>query len=546
MKKNILVTCAFPYSNGDIHLGHILENIYADIWVRYQRLIGNKVYFICSDDSHGTAILLKSIEMQVNPNIMIKNILLNHKEDFIKFNILHDYYYKTHNKYNLNFLKFFIKKSYTKNVILNKNILQFYDNKKKIFLPDRYIMGTCPNCFSNNQYGDNCIICGSIYNSLDLINPISLISKNKPILKNSNHLFLNLNILKNKIFNWIDSINLQKNVFNQLYYWLNKSLINWNISRDSPYFGFKISNRFIKNKYYYVWLDALLGYISTFYKFCKINNNNYLFNEFWNINDNNYELYHFIGKDILYFHGILWPVILDILDYRKPTNLIVHGHLLIDNYKMSKSYKNFISIKNWLKFYDSDSLRYYFSSLLSNNFNDINLSLSDFVNKINSDIVNKFVNISSRISKLLEINFNNILSKKLWNDNFYYFFVKEFYIINKYYSDFNYYKVIIKINFYLDLVNKCITDNKPWDLNYSLKNINNLHMFCTTILNIFKLISTYLIPIIPNIISKIEIFLNTKLNWKNFDKPLLNHEISKYNNIYNRIVLYNLNELMIN
>ncbi len=538
MTKKILVTCALPYSNGDIHLGHILEHIYADIWVRYQRLIGNEVYFICADDSHGTAILLKSIEININPYIMIENILYDHKNDFLKFNIFHDFYYKTHSKYNYFFLKYLIKKCYKKNIIFNKNILQFYDYNKNIFLPDRYVMGVCPKCFSKNQYGDNCIICGSIYNSLNLINPISLISNKKPILKYSNHLFLDLNFLKGKIFNWINNINLQKNVFNQLFIWLNKDLINWNISRDSPYFGFKIPSKFIKDKYFYVWFDALLGYISTFYKFCKVKNN-CLFNKFW-FSDSNYELYHFIGKDILYFHGILWPAILDILNFRKPTNLIVHGHVLINNYKMSKSYKNFISVKKWLKYYDSDSLRYYFASLLSNNINDINLSLKEFVNKINSDIVNKFINISSRISRLLEIKFNNILSKKLWNEDFYNFFVKRFKIISNYYSNFNYYKVIIEINFLIDLVNKCITDNKPWIWLNSFKKINYLHMFCTTILNIFKIISIYLIPIIPNIINNIEIFLNTKLNWKNFSKPLLNHKILKYENIYNRIKLYTL------
>ncbi len=537
MKKKILVTCAFPYSNGDIHLGHILEHIYADIWVRYQKLIGNKIYFICADDSHGTAVLLKSININIDPNLMINNILLDHKNDFLKFNIFHDYYYKTHSKYNYIFLRNIIDKCFVKNIIYNKNILQYYDNKKNIFLPDRYIIGTCPKCLSKKQYGDNCVICGSIYNTLDLINPISLVSKNKPVLKYSNHLFLNLNIFKQKIINWINSINLQENVFNQLLSWLKNDLIDWNISRDSPYFGFKIPSKFIKDKYFYVWFDALLGYISTFYKFCKINNN-FLFDKFW-FNDSNYELYHFIGKDILYFHGILWPAILDILNFRKPTNIIVHGHVLINNYKMSKSYENFISVKKWLKYYDSDSLRYYFASLLSNNINDINLCLIEFVNKINSDIVNKFINICSRISRFLEIYFNNILSNKLWNENFYNLFVQKFDIICYYYLNFNYYKVIIEINILLDLVNKCITDNKPWLWTNNFKKLRNLHIFCTTIINIFKLISIYLMPIIPNIIKKIEFFLNTKLNWKNFDKPLLNHKILKYENIYNRIKLYN-------
>ncbi len=540
--KKILVTCALPYSNGSIHLGHILEHIQADIWVRYQRLIGNKVYFICADDSHGTAVLLKSIELNINPKIMIKNILTDHKNQFINFDIFHDYYYTTHSKYNYMFLKYLIKKCNFKNVLFNKDILQFYDIKKKIFLPDRYIIGTCPKCYKKKQYSDNCIYCGSSYNSFDLINPISTISNVKPILRKSNHLFLNLNIFKNELKKWISNTNLQKEVFNQLNNWLSIKLNNWNISRDYPYFGFKIPNKYIKNKYFYVWFDALLGYISTFYKYCNKYENNLLFKNFWKKNSN-YELYHFIGKDILYFHGILWPYILNILNFRKPTNLIVHGHLTIDNYKMSKSYKNFITVDKWLKYFDTSSLRYYFASLLSNNINDINICIKNFVNKINSDIVNKFINIASRIYKFLEINFNNILSSKLWDEDFYIYFIEKSKIISKLYLEFNYSKILVEINILLDIVNKYITENKPWLLLNNIKNKKKLHMLCTTILNIFKVISTYLYPIIPNIIRNVEIFLNSKFNWNNLNKPLLNHKIMKYNNLYYRINYVDINIL---
>ncbi len=541
--KNILVTCAFPYSNGPIHLGHILEHIQADIWVKYQRLLGNNVYFICSDDSHGTAVLLKSRELNINVKDMIYKNLFFHKNQFINFNIIHDFYHTTNSKYNKLFLNYLINKCKKNNLLYIKNILQYYDNKKKIFLPDRYLIGICPNCKNNNQYGDNCNKCGSFYNSIDLIKPRSVISNSIPILRYSKNLFLNISKFKFSILNWLKSKNFNKNILNQLINYLNiNNLFDWNISRDKPYFGFEIPKNIIKKKYFYVWLDALLGYISLFYKFCLKKNNNILFYDFWNLNSN-YEIYHFIGKDILYFHGILWPCILEILNYRKPTNIIVHGHILINNIKMSKSYKNFITVDKWLNFFDSDSLRYYFASLLSNNICDINFSLNSFINKINSDIVNKFVNIASRNSTFLEKKFNNILSNKLLDDNFYYFFINKSVKINNLYLNFNYSKILLEINILLDIVNKYINDNKPWY--FFNNNLNKLHMFCTMIINIFRIISIYLYPIIPNIIKKVEIYLNDKLNWNSLNYILINHKLSKYNILYSRINyidIFNLNK----
>ncbi len=530
--KNILVTCALPYSNGFIHLGHILEHIQADIWVRYNRFLENNVYFICADDSHGTAIMLKSNELNIDPFLMIKNNFNYHKKQFINFNILHDIYYTTHSKENYFFSLLLLDKIKSKNLLIKKKIMQFYDIHKNIFLPDRYLLGICPICKEKNQYGDYCQRCNNIYNSCDLINPISILSKKKPILKESLHLFIKINSFKNKIKEWISYSYLQDEVKNQLLFWLKKKLINWNISRDYPYFGFKIPRDYIKNKYFYVWFDALLGYISSFKYYCKKNNFNF-FDSFWGIN-NNFYIYNFIGKDVLYFHGLLWPIILDILDFKKPTGLIVHGHILVNGKKMSKSFNNFISTETWLKFLDSDSLRYYFATKLSLKINDINLCLNDFVGVVNSEIVNKFVNIPSRICKFIELYFNNILSNKMSDNDFYYYFVNKFNLINNYFLNFNYKKVLYEINNMLDLLNKYINNKKPWLLATN-NNLKKLHNFSTTIINIFKVISIYLAPIVPNLFNKIEKFLRIKLNFKNFNIPMFNHKISKYKKLFLRI-----------
>ncbi len=528
--KNILVTCALPYSNGPIHLGHILEHVQADVWVRYQKLLGNNVYFLCSDDSHGTAILLKSRELNINPKKMISKLYLEHKQQFLNFNISHDFYCTTHNKYNYLFSLYYIKKISVLGLLKKKNIYQFYDKYHNIFLSDRFVIGKCPLCLSNRQYGDSCNVCGNIYNVLDLINPISILSKKKPFLKNSEHLFLNINFFRKKIISWVHNSLLQNEVKNQLLMWLNKNINDWNISRDVPYFGFKIPNIYIKSKYFYVWLDALLSYISNFKYFCEINNL-FLFNDFWNINSK-YELYHFIGKDILYFHGLLWPSILDSMNFRKPSGLIVHGHLKINSNKMSKSNNNFITSKKWLKYLDSDSLRYFLVSKLSNHINDIDLCMDEFLNKINSDIVNKYINIISRISVFIDNYFNSCLSNNLYDFKFYKYFVNKSILISNMFLNFDYSGALIKICDFCDLVNSYINDKKPWLMD--IKSIK-LHEFCSTIINIFIVISVYLSPVLPDLSSKIEKYLNIKLTWKCLNKPILGHKLNKYKKLFFRI-----------
>ncbi len=528
--KNILVTCAFPYANGPIHIGHILEHIQADIWVRYQKLLGNNVYFICADDSHGTSIIIKSNELNLSPEIMISNILNEHKIQFKKFNILHDFYYTTHNKINYFYCLLLLNNLKIKNLLYNKNVYQFYDLNKNIFLPDRFLKGQCPRCKKYNQYNDVCEYCNQIYSSYNLINPISLLSNTIPVLKKTNHLFINIKKYKKILFNWILISNFQNEIKNQLLFWLDNNLVNWNISRDYPYFGFKIPNIYILNKWFYVWFDAILGYISVFKKYCYLNDYS-KFYDFWKI-DSDYEIYHFIGKDVLYFHGLLWPIMLDVLNFRKPTNIIVHGHIKINNLKMSKSKNNFISVNKWLNYFDSDSLRYYFASKLSYKINDINLCMNDFIKTINCNFVNSFINIPSRIYPFINKYYNNYLSNKLLNYNFYNFFISKYDLINNYFLNFNYYKVILEVNKLINLINKYINDYKPWLICKYIKKKKELHRFCTTIINVFSIISIYLSPIIPIIFNKIQKFLNIKLYWKKIKIPILNHKINKYKKLY--------------
>ncbi len=540
--KNILVTCALPYSNGPIHLGHILEHIQADIWVRFNRLIGNNVYFICADDSHGTPIMLSSRKLNISPELMINNVLKEHKKHFLNFGINHDLYFTTHSKENYYYSILLFEKFHSLGLLKKKNISQYYDVLENIFLPDRLIKGKCPKCYKDNQYGDSCSFCNCIYNSNELINPISLISNTKPILRRSKHIFLNVNYYKNILRKWISICNLQNEIKNQLLYWLNNRICDWNISRDFPYFGFKIPDFYLSNKYFYVWWDALLCYISSFKYFCD-NVDKSLFNDFWHVNST-YEVYNFIGKDILYFHGLLWPIILHVLKFRKPTGLVVHGHLMINGEKMSKSLNNFITTEKWLSIFDIDSLRFYFASKLSYKIKDINLSIRDYIKTVNSELINKFINIASRISKFFEIYFDLYLSNELLDINFYNFFIDKSNLISNYFLNFNYSKLIIEINILLNILNKYINDKKPWSIDLSLsKNKIYLHNLCTTVINIFRVISIYLYPIIPNISIKIENFLNVKLSWNTIRIPLLNHRISKYKKIITYVDKSLLNKL---
>ncbi|CAL4319011.1 Methionine--tRNA ligase [Buchnera aphidicola (Thelaxes suberi)] len=540
--KNTLVTCAFPYSNGSIHLGHLLEHIQADIWVRYKRMKGEKVFFICADDAHGTAIMIRAKKENITPETLINNTLLEHKNDFLNFNVVHDNYYSTHTEENFFFVKNIFSILKKKKFLKKEFIYQYYDIQENIFLPDRFIKGECPYCHAKKQYGDNCENCGSTYLSTDLIQPKSVLSNTTPLLKQSQHLFFDLPQFEQFLKKWICSGVLQKTVFNKIKEWFNKGLKPWNISRDQPYFGFKIPD--FPGKYFYVWIDAPIGYISTFKNLCN-KSKNINFNDFWKINSP-HQLFHFIGKDIIYFHSLFWPAILEAAELRKPTGIFAHGYLTVNNKKISKSKGPIILAKNWIKFLDSDSLRYYYASRLSSKVEDIEMNLESFHEKINADIVNKVINLASRSAKFINLYFNGILSDKLIDKDVYNLFLKSSLIIEVHFEkrDFSLaVKEIIKMS---GIANQYINQKQPWKI---LQNNNGLHnsyiqQVCSVSINFFKIIMTWLKPIMPNLAQNSEKFLNIKLNWTNIGTPLLNHKINKFKKLYTRIEKKQIDSLL--
>nr|WP_276578753.1 methionine--tRNA ligase [Buchnera aphidicola] len=538
--RKILVTCALPYANGSIHIGHMLEHIQADIWVRYHRMHGHEVWFVSADDAHGTAVMLKSEDLGISSNELIKKMRKEHQRDFLSFKISHDNYYSTHSLENL----YLSRKIFTclneKGFIKEKNIVQFYDNIKKIFLPDRFIKGTCPICKSKNQYGDNCEICSATYEPLDLINPISVISGKKPILKNTKHLYFDLPFFSEMLKKWIHSGVLEPSVIKKTEEWFKEGLKSWGISRDAPYFGFKIPKH--SDKYFYVWLDAPIGYMSAFKNLC-FKNTKLNFNEFWD-KKSHCELYHFIGKDIIYFHTLFWPSILEASSFRKPSGIFVHGYLTMNGLKLSKSRGALIKASNWIKCFDSDSLRYYYASKLSNKVHDIEINLKDFVWKINSDIVNKLVNLASRNASFINKYFNGYLSKKLSNIKLYEDFVNTSSNIAMFLENREFSFVVRESMRLLDVANQYINEKKPWKIEKTEKNIVELQKICTMGINLFRIVMIFLKPITPDLANKTEFFLNTTLTWDSIKKPLLSHKINKFTPLYERIDIKKIYELI--
>ncbi|QIE01864.1 methionine--tRNA ligase [Buchnera aphidicola] len=538
--RKILVTCALPYANGPIHIGHMLEHIQADIWVRYQRMCGHEVWFVSADDAHGTAIMLKSQDLGISSNELIKNIRKEHKQDFLNFNISHDNYYSTHSLENLYLLRKVFKCLNQKRLIQEKNIFQFYDNIKNIFLPDRFIKGICPICNAQNQYGDICEICSATYEPTDLINPISVLSGSRPILKKTKHLYFNLPIFSDMLKNWINSGVVDNAIINKTKEWFKIGLKSWCISRDEPYFGFKIPQH--KNKYFYVWLDAPIGYMSSFKNLC-FKNKQLSFNDVWN-ETSNYELYHFIGKDIIYFHTLFWPAILEAASFRKPNKIFVHGYLTINGLKLSKSRGALIKASDWIKCFDSDSLRYYYASKLSNKIDDIEINLEEFIHKINSDIVNKLVNLASRSASFINKYFNGYLSNELDDAQLYKYFVDSGVNIKSFLENRQYSFVIKESMRLLDIANQYINEKKPWTILINQKNLIQLQKICTMGINFFRIVMIFLKPIIPDLTCKTELFLIVKLTWEDIKQPLLSHKINHFLSLYERINREKIMELI--
>ncbi len=537
--RKILVTSALPYANGEIHLGHLLEYIQSDIWVRFQRLIGNECYFICADDAHGSAIMLKAQEMGIDPEQLIAQVSIRHQQDFADFNIKFSHYHSTHSIENKTIASDIYLKLQQGGYIKKRTISQAFDIEKNMFLPDRFIKGQCPKCNSKNQYGDNCEECGATYNSEDLINPKSVLSNTKPISKKSEHYFFDLPQFKNKLQQWTKKGHLQEQISNKLHEWFTSGLMDWNISRDAPYFGFKIPNT--KDKYFYVWLDAPIGYLASFKKLCGLKNID--FDEFWH-KDSTAEIYHFIGKDIIYFHALFWPAILMAIGYKTPNAIFAHGFLSINGQKMSKSRGTFITARTYLNYLNPEYLRYYYAYKLSAKIDDIDLNLADFKQRVNSDIIGKIANIASRCAGFIIKKFNYQLADNIDDINLYNKFISHKDNITKLYQAREYSQVMRIVMQLADMANKYIDTNKPWQIIKDKTLINKAHSVTSMGLNLFRVLITYLAPVLPDMALKSFNFLNTNLNWADIDKPLINTTINDFSPLITRVEDHSIDSII--
>ena len=529
--RKILVTSALPYANGPIHIGHLVEYLQTDIWVRNQKMSGNQCLYVCADDAHGTPIMLKAQELGIDPEELIKKSYEQHKKDFSDFYIEFDNYHSTHSDENQEYSTYIYNQLKDKGDIISKKIEQFYDDEAQMFLPDRYIKGECPKCGAKDQYGDSCEVCGATYSSSEIINPISVVTNTPPVTKETEHYFFKLSNYTQFLKKWISEDTTQLEIKNKLSEWLSDGLADWDITRDKPYFGFNIPET--KDKYFYVWLDAPIGYIASFKNYCK--KNNIGFDEFWN-KDSKTELYHFIGKDIAYFHALFWPAMLQGASFRKPNAIYCHGFLTIDGEKMSKSRGTFFNARTYLDHLEPEFLRYYFASRLTSKIEDIDLNFDDFQSRVNSDLIGKIINIGSRCAKFINKDFGNILSDSVNNNSLINECLSSKEEIIKNYENRNYSANIRLIASMADNINKYLDTEKPWVKIKNKADKDSVHRICTDGINLFRIIIGFLKPVLPNISLKVENILSCDpVNWGNIDTIMLEKEINKFEPIITRI-----------
>lgn len=538
--KKIMVTCALPYANGPIHLGHMLEHIQADIWVRYQRMRGNQVYFICADDAHGTPIMLKAQQLGITPEQMIAEMSQEHQADFAGFDISYDNYHSTHSAENRELSELIYTRLKENGFIKNRRISQLYDPEKGMFLPDRFVKGTCPKCKSADQYGDNCEVCGATYSPTELISPKSVVSGATPVMRDSEHFFFDLPEFSAMLQAWTRSGALQEQVANKMQEWFESGLQQWDISRDAPYFGFEIPGA--PGKYFYVWLDAPIGYMGSFKNLCD-KRGDIDFDAFWQ-KDSTADLYHFIGKDIVYFHSLFWPAMLEGSHFRKPTNLFVHGYVTVNGAKMSKSRGTFIKASTWLQHLDADSLRYYYAAKLSSRIDDIDLNLEDFVQRVNADIVNKVVNLASRNAGFINKRFDGQLSSDLADPALYKTFTDASDSIAEAWQSREFSRAIREIMALADVANRYVDEQAPWVVAKQEGRDADLQAICSMGINLFRVLMTWLKPVLPSLSQRCETFLNQELSWDGIQQPLLGHRISAFKALYNRIEMDKVNALI--
>ena len=541
MQRQILVTSALPNANGPIHLGHMLEQIQTDIWVRYQKSMGNKVIYVCADDTHGTATMLKAEAESTTPEELVEKVRQEHLLESEKFLISFDNYFSTHSEENREFSELIFNRLDERGLIFKKSINQLFDIDKQLFLADRFVVGDCPKCGSSGQYGDNCEVCGATYDATDLINPHSAISETKPILKESEHLFFDLPKYQSFLEHWTGSGTLQPQISNKLKEWLGSGLKAWDISRDAPYFGFQIPGT--ENKYFYVWMDAPIGYLASFENLCR-QRDDIKFDEFWS-RDTNTEVHHFIGKDIVNFHALFWPAMLDASDFRTPTKVNAHGFVTVNGKKMSKSRGTFILAKDYLKVLNPEYLRYYYATKLNGSVDDIDLNLEDFVQRINSDLVGKIVNIASRTASFITKNFNGKLADDVHDPALLAQFKETGKEISNLYENREFNKAVREITGLADLANQYIARHEPWKLAKNPDKSSQLHLVCSQAIEMFRILQIFLKPILPSSAAKAEEFLNTDpLLWADLDKPLFGKSIKPFKKLLDRIEIKSVMQLV--
>jgi len=531
MSRRILVTSALPYANGPLHLGHVIETIQTDIWVRAQKLFGNECRYVCADDTHGTPIMLKAQQEGITPEQLIERIGTSHRADFEGFGIGFDIFHSTHSDENREMASEVFRRLDAKGLISRKTIKQAFDPEKQMFLPDRFIKGTCPKCGAEDQYGDNCEKCGATYDPTELKNPRSVLSGATPVERDSEHYFFDLPKLSERLHDWLDEDRVQPAIRAKLQEWFDSGLQAWDISRDAPYFGFEIPGA--PGKYFYVWLDAPIGYIGAFLKLAKETGLD--FDDFWGP-DSDVELYHFIGKDIAYFHTLFWPAMLMGADLRTPNAVYAHGFLTLNGEKMSKSRGTFIQARTYLDHLDPEALRYYFAAKLSSGIDDIDLNLEDFRQRVNSDLVGKVVNIASRCAGFIHKKFDGRLAPKLVNPELNDALVEAAPSIKKHFEARETGHAMREIMALADRVNQYIDERKPWVLAKDEETLPEVHGVCTDGLNAFRILMTYLSPVLPKRAARAAEFLRVDaLAWDDIDRPLVDHDINAFKPLMTRI-----------
>ena len=530
-RRTILVTSALPYANGSIHLGHMLEYIQTDIWVRYQKQSGNRCVYVCADDAHGTAIMLRAQTLGVTPEELIADVKAEHEADFSGFHIGFDHYSSTHTEANRYYSELIYTRVRDAGGIAVRTISQLFDPEKELFLADRYVKGVCPKCGVDDQYGDNCEACGATYQASELKNPKSTLSGETPVLKDSQHLFFELGQHTDFLKEWTRSGRLQPEVANKLAEWIDGGLKSWDISRDAPYFGFEVPDH--PGTYFYVWLDAPIGYMGAFKEWCDAHD--FDFDSVWSP-ESDAEVYHFIGKDIVNFHCLFWPAMLHQANFRTPSGVNVHGFVTVDGRKMSKSRGTFIKACTYLDHLDPEYLRYYFATKLSARVEDIDLSLEDFVQKVNSDLVGKLVNIASRTAGFISKKFAGQLSSELANPGLVEAIRAKGPDIQEAFENREFSKATREIMALADDVNAWIAEMAPWQLAKNEATLPDVQPICTTAINAFRLLVLYLKPVMPTLSDKVQHFLQVDhLDYESLNQPLLDHQIEAFTPLITRI-----------